>query len=56
EGFLPFELPREDHGMMFVVPPGHPFLAIAAYKENLQIISFEVNAYDNNKYTYAGKD
>ncbi|RDX87349.1 Sucrose-binding protein, partial [Mucuna pruriens] len=40
-------------GMMFVVPPGHPFLAIAARKENLQIISFEVNARDNNKYTYA---
>ncbi|RDX87342.1 Sucrose-binding protein, partial [Mucuna pruriens] len=43
-------------GMMFVVPPGHPFLVIASRKENLQIISFEVKARDNNEYTCAGKD
>ncbi|TKY52645.1 Sucrose-binding protein [Spatholobus suberectus] len=42
--------------MMFVVPPGHPFVIIASRKENLQIICFEVNARDNKKYTYAGKD
>ncbi|KAL2598996.1 hypothetical protein AAZV13_10G026700 [Glycine max] len=43
-------------GMVFVVPPGHPFVTIASNKENLLMICFEVNARDNKKFTFAGKD
>ncbi|KAL9318432.1 hypothetical protein ACSQ67_014949 [Phaseolus vulgaris] len=43
-------------GMLFVVPPGHPFVTFSSRKENLQIISFEINARDNKKFTFAGKD
>ncbi|NP_001237244.1 sucrose-binding protein 2 precursor [Glycine max] len=43
-------------GMVFVVPPGHPFVTIASNKENLLIICFEVNVRDNKKFTFAGKD
>ncbi|WVY98626.1 hypothetical protein V8G54_030777 [Vigna mungo] len=43
-------------GMLFVVPPGHPFVTFSSRKENLQILSFEINAKDNKKFTFAGKD
>ncbi|XP_047175148.1 sucrose-binding protein-like [Vigna umbellata] len=43
-------------GMVFVVPPGHPFVTFSSRKENLQILSFEINAQDNKKFTFAGKD
>lgn len=42
-------------GMVFVVPPGHPFVTIASNKENLLIICFEVNVRDNKKFTFAGR-
>jgi len=40
--------------MVFVVPPGHPFVTVSSGKENLQIICFEINARDNKKFTFAG--
>ncbi|CAJ1969345.1 unnamed protein product [Sphenostylis stenocarpa] len=41
---------------VFVVPPGHPFVLFSSRKENLQIICFEINARDNKKFTFSGKD
>jgi len=41
-------------GMLFVVPPGHPFVTFSSRKENLQILCFEINARDNKKFTFAG--
>ncbi|KAL2323528.1 hypothetical protein Fmac_027907 [Flemingia macrophylla] len=43
-------------GTVFVVPPGHPFVTMASRKENLLIICFEINARENKKFTFAGKD
>nr|KYP43321.1 Sucrose-binding protein [Cajanus cajan] len=43
-------------GTVFVVPPGHPFVTMASRKENLLIICFEINARENKKFTFAGKN
>ncbi|KAL8523009.1 hypothetical protein ACS0TY_013104 [Phlomoides rotata] len=42
-------------GTVVVVPAGHPFVAVASNNQNLQILCFEINAYNNQKYTLAGK-
>ncbi|KAL8513623.1 hypothetical protein ACS0TY_012924 [Phlomoides rotata] len=42
-------------GTVIVVPAGHPFVAVASNDQNLQILCFEINAYNNQKYTLAGK-
>lgn len=42
-------------GTVVVVPAGHPFVAVASNNQNLQILSFKVNADDNEQYTLAGK-
>lgn len=41
---------------MVVVPAGHPFVAVASNNQNLQLLCFEVNAQDNEKFTLAGKN
>ncbi|XP_057780858.1 vicilin Cor a 11.0101 [Salvia miltiorrhiza] len=42
-------------GTVVIVPAGHPFVAVASNNQNLQIVSFKVNAYNNQQYTLAGK-
>ncbi|KAH6754762.1 hypothetical protein C2S53_020587 [Perilla frutescens var. hirtella] len=42
-------------GTVVVVPAGHPFVAVASNNQNLQILSFKVNAYNNEQFTLAGK-
>ncbi|KAH9607914.1 hypothetical protein KSS87_000744 [Heliosperma pusillum] len=51
-------------GTVFIVPPGHPFVTFASQNsasrnvdsqnDNLEIICFEVNAENNQKFTLAG--
>ncbi|KAL4200228.1 hypothetical protein AMTRI_Chr03g148690 [Amborella trichopoda] len=41
---------------LFVAPPSHPIAIRASQEENLQIISFEINARRNRKYFLAGKN
>ncbi|XP_058110975.1 vicilin Cor a 11.0101-like isoform X1 [Magnolia sinica] len=40
---------------VFVVPAGHPVVTVASRDENLQMVCFEINARDNQKYYLAGK-
>lgn len=40
---------------LFIVPAGHPFVAVASTHKNLEILCFEVNAENNIKYPLAGK-
>ncbi|XP_042055786.1 vicilin Cor a 11.0101-like [Salvia splendens] len=42
-------------GTVVVVPAGHPFVAVASNNQNLQIVSFKVNADNNEQFTLAGK-
>lgn len=42
-------------GTVVVVPAGHPFVAVASNNQNLQIISFKVNAHNNEQFLLAGK-
>ncbi|KMT10201.1 hypothetical protein BVRB_5g119620 [Beta vulgaris subsp. vulgaris] len=42
-------------GMVFVVPPGHPFVTLASENENLELICFEINAENNHKFPLAGQ-
>ncbi|XP_047960314.1 vicilin Cor a 11.0101 [Salvia hispanica] len=42
-------------GTVVVVPAGHPFVAVASNNQNLQILSFKVNADNNEQFTLAGK-
>ncbi|XP_073129325.1 vicilin Cor a 11.0101-like [Henckelia pumila] len=46
---------RLKRGTVVVVPAGHPFVAVAANDQNLQLICFLVHANDNEKHTLAGK-
>lgn len=41
-------------GTVVVIPAGHPFVAVASNNRNLQVLCFEVNAYNNQKFTLAG--
>lgn len=43
-------------GTAFVVPAGHPFVAVASRDSNLQIVCFEVHADRNEKVFLAGAD
>ncbi|XP_058110929.1 vicilin Cor a 11.0101-like [Magnolia sinica] len=40
---------------VFIVPASHPIVTVASRDENLQMLCFEVNARDNQKYFLAGK-
>ncbi|KAL7126632.1 hypothetical protein ABFS83_14G201200 [Erythranthe nasuta] len=46
---------RLKRGTVVVVPAGHPFVAVASNNQNLQLLCFEVNAYNNEKFTLAGR-
>ncbi|KAI7996341.1 Sucrose-binding protein [Camellia lanceoleosa] len=41
-------------GVVFIVPPGRPIITIAAKNQNLQIVCFDVNAPNNEKFPFAG--
>lgn len=47
---------RLSPGTAFVVPAGHPFVAVASWDSNLQIVCFEVHADRNEKVFLAGAD
>jgi hypothetical protein len=47
---------RLSPGTAFVVPAGHPFVAVASRDSNLQIVCFEVHADRNEKVFLAGAD
>lgn len=40
---------------VFVVPAGHPVAIVASNNQNLQIVCFEVNVLNNERYMLAGK-
>ncbi|KAK2973725.1 hypothetical protein RJ640_019725 [Escallonia rubra] len=42
-------------GVVFVVPPGHPNLAVASKNQNLQIVCFDINAQNNEIVALAGR-
>ncbi|KAF8394381.1 hypothetical protein HHK36_020589 [Tetracentron sinense] len=46
---------RLSPGVVYVVPAGHPVVAVASGDQNLQILCFDINAKDNEKYHLAGK-
>ncbi|KAK6120069.1 hypothetical protein DH2020_046199 [Rehmannia glutinosa] len=46
---------RLTRGTVVVVPAGHPFVAVASNNQNLQLLCFEVNYHNNEKYPLAGK-
>lgn len=46
---------RLSPGVVFVVPPGHPYLALASKDQNLEIVSFKLNANGNERFLLAGK-
>ncbi|KAK4764754.1 hypothetical protein SAY86_025844 [Trapa natans] len=46
---------RLNRGTVFIVPAGHPFTAVASRNSNLQLVSFEVNAENNDIHMLAGK-
>lgn len=46
---------RLSPGVLFIVPPGHPYLAVASKDQNLEIVSFKINAYGNERFLLAGK-
>jgi Cupin len=43
-------------GTVFVVPAGHPTVAIASRNDNLQIMCFEIRSEKNERVFLAGKD
>ncbi|KAK1599254.1 hypothetical protein QYE76_008157 [Lolium multiflorum] len=49
---------RVSRGSAFVVPPGHPAVAISSSRasSNLQIVCFEINAQKNERVWLAGKN
>ncbi|XP_059660480.1 vicilin Cor a 11.0101 [Cornus florida] len=42
-------------GSVFIVPPGHPVVAVASKNQNLQLVCFEINARNNEKFPLAGR-
>ncbi|KAL3626078.1 hypothetical protein CASFOL_029627 [Castilleja foliolosa] len=46
---------RLKRGTVVVVPAGHPLVAVASNNQNLQLLCFEVNYRDNEKFPLAGK-
>ncbi|KAL6499522.1 hypothetical protein OROGR_027432 [Orobanche gracilis] len=41
---------RLKRGSVVVVPAGHPFVAVASNNQNLQVLCFEVNYRNNQKF------
>ncbi|KAL6527659.1 hypothetical protein OROMI_029470 [Orobanche minor] len=46
---------RLKRGTVVVVPAGHPFVAVASNNQNLQVLCFEVNYRNNEKFPLAGR-
>ncbi|KAL0458170.1 UNVERIFIED_CONTAM: Vicilin-like antimicrobial peptides 2-2 [Sesamum latifolium] len=46
---------RLRRGTVVIVPAGHPFVAVASSNQNLQVLCFEVNAKNNEKFPLAGR-
>lgn len=42
-------------GMVYVIPAGHPVITVASNNQNLEILSFYVNARNNEKFLLAGR-
>ncbi|XP_074316176.1 vicilin Cor a 11.0101-like [Silene latifolia] len=42
-------------GTVFIVPPGHPYVTFASPNDNLEIVCFEINAENNQKFPLAGQ-
>ncbi|KAA8550838.1 hypothetical protein F0562_002522 [Nyssa sinensis] len=42
-------------GTVVVVPAGHPIVAVASNNQNLQLVCFEINARNNEKFPLAGR-
>lgn len=42
-------------GVVYVVPAGHPAIAVASNNQNLEILCFYVNARNNERFLLAGK-
>ncbi|XP_077247898.1 vicilin Cor a 11.0101-like [Tasmannia lanceolata] len=47
---------RLSPGVVFVDPAGHPTMAVASGDQNLQIVCFEINAKNNQRYYLAGQN
>ncbi|KAL3849885.1 hypothetical protein ACJIZ3_011767 [Penstemon smallii] len=46
---------RLKRGTVLVIPAGHPYVAVASNNQNLQLLCFELNAFNNEKFLLAGK-
>ncbi|KAA8543268.1 hypothetical protein F0562_021237 [Nyssa sinensis] len=46
---------RLRRGTVLVVPAGHPIVRVASSNQNLELLCFEINARDNEKYPLAGR-
>ncbi|THG06306.1 hypothetical protein TEA_010062 [Camellia sinensis var. sinensis] len=46
---------RLSRGVVFIIPPGHPVITVASKNQNLQIVCFDVNALNNEKFPLAGR-
>ncbi|KAL6978552.1 hypothetical protein U1Q18_020220 [Sarracenia purpurea var. burkii] len=46
---------RLRRGVVYVVPAGHPVITVASQNQNLEIICFDVNARNNEKFLLAGR-
>ncbi|KAI7991004.1 Myb-related protein 2 [Camellia lanceoleosa] len=44
---------RVSSGVVFIVPPGRPVITITSKNQNLQIVCFDVNALNNEKFPLA---
>ncbi|KAL9227525.1 hypothetical protein vseg_003205 [Gypsophila vaccaria] len=42
-------------GTVFIVPPGHPFVTFASPNDNLEIVCFDINAENSQKFPLAGQ-
>lgn len=42
-------------GMVYVVPAGHPVITVASTNQNLEVLCFNVNARNNEKFLLAGR-
>ncbi|CAM8925617.1 unnamed protein product [Rhodiola kirilowii] len=47
---------RLQRNTVFIVPAGHPVAIVASNNQNLQVVCFEVNAFNNERFALAGKN
>lgn len=41
-------------GSVHIVPPGHPLITVASKDQNLELLVFQINARDNQRFPLAG--